>query len=167
MPPYRIILVALLSTTPFLALAANDSPTPKPSFTVQSEDGKPTTFDISALSQLPQHTVTAEAHGKKVTCDGVTLSDLVAKVGAPQGEALRGKALTIYVRVSASDGYRVVYSLAELDPAMRDNVPILTAHCDGAALDAKDGPFRIVYPGEKRPARWIRQVTSIDLLRAP
>jgi len=34
-------------------------------------------------------------------------------------------------------------------------------------LAAKDGPFRVVAPGEKRPARWIRQVTAIDLLRAP
>ncbi|HEX3896386.1 MAG TPA: molybdopterin-dependent oxidoreductase [Rudaea sp.] len=166
MQPYRLILIAVLSVAPAVTRGAGAS-TPRASITVQSEDNKPTVIDIAALSKLPQHTVTAEAHGKKTTCDGVNLSDLVAKAGAPQGETLRGKALTIYVRVSASDGYRVVYSLAELDPAMHDDVPILTAHCDGAALDAKDGPFRIVYPGEKRPARWIRQVTSIDLLRAP
>jgi hypothetical protein len=167
MQPYRLILTALLSTAPAATLGADGASMPTPSITVRSEDGKPTTFDTAALSKLPQRTVTAEVHGNKVTCDGINLSDLVAKVGAPQGEALRGKALTMYVRISASDGYRVVYSLAETDPAMHDNVPILTAHCDGAALDAKDGPFRIVYPGEKRPARWIRQVTSIDLLRAP
>ena len=167
MQPYRHVLIALLCSAPVIALAADGAAVPTASITVQSEDNKPTTFDAAALAKLPQHTVTAEAHGKKVTCDGVNLSDVVAKAGAPQGEALRGKALTMYVRVSGSDGYRVVYSLAELDPAMHDNVPILTARCDGAALDAKDGPFRIVYPGEKRPARWIRQVTSIDLLRAP
>lgn len=134
---------------------------------VRGEDGASQKFDAQTLAQLPQHTVTAQAHGKNVTCDGVNVSDVLAKVGAPQGEALRGRALTLYVRVSAADGYRVVYSLAELDPAMHDNVPILTSHCDGAALDAKDGPFRIISPGEKRPARWIRQVTAIDLLRAP
>ena len=167
MQPYRLTFVALLSLTPAGALCADGASTSTAIVTVQSEDGKPATFDITALSKLPQHTVTAEAHGKKVTCDGVNISDLLAKVDAPQGEALRGKALTMYVRVSAGDGYRVVYSLAELDPTMHDNVPILTAHCDGATLDAKDGPFRIVNPGEKRPARWIRQVTSIDLLRAP
>ena len=135
--------------------------------TVKSEDGVAQNFDGPALAKLPQHTVTAEAHAKKVTCDGPNVIDVLAKVGAPQGEALRGKALTLYARVSASDGYRAVYSLAELDPAMHENVPILTSHCDGAALDAKDGPFRIIFPGEKRPARWVRQVTAIDLVRAP
>ncbi len=73
----------------------------------------------------------------------------------------------MYARVSAADGYRVVFALAELDPASRNDVPIVAASCDGNALDAKDGPFRLIVPGEKRPARWVRQVTAIDLLRAP
>lgn len=137
------------------------------SVAVRGENGNVQTFDAKSLSQLPQHTVSAEAHGKKITCDGPNLIDMLAKVDVPQGEAIRGKALSLYVRVSAADGYRAVYSLAELDPAMREAVPILTSHCDGAPLDAKDGPFRIIVPGEKRPARWVRQVTAIDLLRAP
>ena len=68
---------------------------------------------------------------------------------------------------SAADGYRAVFALAELDPGFRGDVPIITASCDGKALDAKDGPLRLVVPGEKRPARWVRQVTAIDVLRAP
>jgi hypothetical protein len=166
MSHHRLLLLALICNSP-TAFAADGASPSSPSVTITSEDGKPTTLDMAGLSKLPQHTVSAEAHGNKVTCDGVNLSDLLANAGAPQGEALRGKALTLYVRISASDGYRVIYSLAELDPAMHDNVPILTSRCNGAAIDAKDGPFRVVYPGEKRPARWIRQVTSIDLLRAP
>jgi len=124
-------------------------------------------FDVAALAKLPQQTVHAEAHGHAANCTGPNLIDVVATVGAPSGETLRGKSLALYVRVSAADGYRAVFALAELDPAMRDAVPIVSASCDGAPLDAKDGPFRIVVPGEKRPARWVRQVTSIDLLSAP
>ncbi len=135
--------------------------------TVKGEDGKTESFDAAALGKLPQHEVRAEAHGKTVTCRGPTLSDVLAKVGAPQGEALRGKALGLYVKVSARDDYRVVYALAELDTASHADVPILTTHCDGADLDDKEGPFRVIYPGEKRPARWVRQVSSIELLRAP
>lgn len=167
MQPYRLALVALLCAARAVASTADGAPTASPGITVTGEDGKAATFDAASLSKLPQHTVTAEAHGKKVTCDGVNVGDLLAKVGAPQGEALRGRSLTLFARIAGADGYRVVYSLAELDSGMRDNVPILTARCDGAPLDAKDGPFRIVYPGEKRPARWVRMVTSIDLLRAP
>ena len=166
MSPNRLFLLALICNSP-IAFATDAAPLPSPSVTITSEDNKPTTLDVAALAKLPQHTVNAEAHGNKVTCDGVSLSDLLANAGAPLGEALRGKAMTLYVRIAGSDGYHVVYSLAELDPAMHDDVPILTSHCNGAALDAKDGPFRVVSPGDKRPARWIRQVTSIDLLRAP
>ena len=134
---------------------------------VTGEDGKSQSFNVAALAKLPQHTVHAEAHGHAVTCDGVNVIDVLAAVGAPQGEAARGKALSLYVKVTGRDDYRAVYSLVELDPAMHDNVAILTAQCDGVAIDDKDGPFRIVYPGEKRPARWVRQVASMDLLRAP
>ncbi len=34
-------------------------------------------------------------------------------------------------------------------------------------LDAKTGPFRIVVAGEKHEARWVRQVTEIDVENAP
>lgn len=146
---------------------AKPSSPPNTAVSVKGEDGKTESFDAAALSKLPQHEVHAEAHGKAVTCSGATLSDVLAKVGAPQGEALRGKGLSLYVKVSARDDYHVVYSLAELDTASHDNVPILTTHCDGKDLDDKEGPFRVIYPGEKRPARWIRQVDSIELLRAP
>ena len=134
---------------------------------VASEAGQAQRLDAAALSALPMQKVSAEAHGVKVECEGPALIDVLARAGAPTGEALRGKALALYVRVSAADGYRAVFSLAELDHGMRDAVPIVTTSCNGKPLDPKDGPFRLVVPGEKRPARWVRQVTAIDLLRAP
>ncbi len=137
------------------------------SLAVAGEDGKIVRFDRAALAKLPQHSVRAEAHGKSVECTGVNLIDVLGAVGAASGEALRGKNLALYVRISAADGYRAVFALAELDPGFRSDVPIVTASCGGNALEAKDGPFRLVVPGEKRPARWVRQVTAIDLLRAP
>src|SRR6476646_9232287 len=52
--------------------------------------------------------------------EGVRVSDLLAKAGVPLGEKLRGRALATYLVVQASDGYAVVYSIAEIDPAMTD-----------------------------------------------
>lgn len=125
-------------------------------------------FDAAALAKLPQQTIHAEAHGKAVNCSGPRLIDVLATVGAVSGEALRDKNLALYVRASAADGYQAVFSLAELDPAMSgDYPPIVTASCDGHALDAKEGPFRIVAPRDKRPARWVRQLAALDVLRAP
>ncbi|HEX4479334.1 MAG TPA: molybdopterin-dependent oxidoreductase [Rudaea sp.] len=164
----RLICCLLIATAPAFAQDhAKPSTPPNTAVTVKGEDGKTQSFDAAALAKLPQHEVRAEAHGNAVTCEGPTLSDVLAHVGAPQGETLRGKALSLYAKVSGRDDYRVVYSLAELDPAMHADVPILTTKCNGAKLDDSEGPFRVIYPGEKRPARWIRQVNAIELLRAP
>jgi hypothetical protein len=168
----HLLAATLLATASVAALA--DAPdngaaafSGSPSIAVAGEDGKTVRFDQAALARLPQHTVHAEAHGKSVECTGANLIDVLGAVGAASGEALRGKHLALYARISAADGYRAVFALAELDPGFRNDVPIVTASCDGKALEAKDGPFRLVVPGEKRPARWVRQVTAIDLLRAP
>lgn len=160
-------LAALILLT---AGVAADEPSPgvaPAAISVSGQDARPQRFDAVALAGLPQHTVHAQAHGKAVSCSGPQLIDVLAAVGTPSGDKLRGKNLGLYVRISAADGYRAVFALAELDPEMRDAVPILTDRCDGTALDDKDGPFRIVVPDEKRPARWVRQVTSIDVLSAP
>jgi hypothetical protein len=159
----RLMLTLFGATSQFAAAAE----TPSPSITVSIEGAAAQRFDAAALAKFPQQTVHAEAHGKTVICDGAALIDVLTAAGAPHGDALRGASLALYVRVSAADGYRAVFALAELDSGFRDLIPIITNHCDGAPLDAKDGPFRLVVPGEKRPARWVRQVTAIDLLRAP
>ncbi|HTI10469.1 MAG TPA: hypothetical protein VL832_18000 [Puia sp.] len=41
-----------------------------------------------------------------------------------------------------------------LDLSLADQV-------DGSPLPANKGPFRIVVPGEKKPARWIWQVNAL------
>jgi hypothetical protein len=161
-------MVAALSVCSAHAQADGAMPvTSTATVAISGEDGKINKIDFAALDQLPQQSVHAQAHGNTVDCLGPNLIDVLTKSGAPSGEALRGKALALYVRVSAADGYRVVFSLAEIDPGLRDSVPILTHLCSGKPLDSKEGPFRIIGPGEKRPARWIRQVTSIDILRSP
>jgi len=37
-------------------------------------------------------------------------------------------------------------------------------HARGKPLDAKEGPFRIIALGDKRAARWIRQVTVLRIV---
>ena len=169
--PMRCVLLSIFISLATASTAFADNPAPsttQAAVVVAGENGKALKLDFAALDRLPQRRVQAEAHGHKVDCGGTNLIDVLAQVGAPSGEKLRGKDLMLYVRVHAADGYQVVYALAELDPLFHgDDVPLLTHQCEGKPLDAKDGPFRIVAPGEKRPARWIRQVTAIDLLHAP
>lgn len=68
------------------------------------------------------------------------------------------------MRVRAADAYVAVFSLAEFDPAFREQAIILADAQDGAPLPAEAGPLRLVCPGDKRPARWVRQVISIEVV---
>jgi hypothetical protein len=126
-----------------------------------------TTMDFSAadLSQLPRLSVDVQNshNGQTERYEGVRVSDLLAKAGAPLGDKLRGRAMNTYVRAMASDGYSVVYSLAELDPAFHENQAIVADRLDGKPLDAKEGPLKVVVPGDKRPARWIRMLTELKV----
>jgi DMSO/TMAO reductase YedYZ molybdopterin-dependent catalytic subunit len=104
---------------------------------------------------------------KKETYEGVLLEDLLTKAGVPQGEQLRGTSMATYVIAEATDGYRVVFSLAELDSGILESEVIVADTVDGAPLSAQQGPFRLVAPHEKRPARWVRMLKSITVMRAP
>jgi hypothetical protein len=75
--------------------------------------------------------------------------------------------MATYVQADASDGYRVIFSLPELDADFQDSEVIVADTMNGAPLDDKAGPFRIVAPHDKRPARWIRMLRSLTVVRIP
>lgn len=98
--------------------------------------------------------------------EGVAIVDILQKAGLKFGEALRGKALATYVLVEAADGYQAVFALPEFDPPTKDRL-ILLADQQGAAFPATSGPLKIIAPGDKTHARWVRQVKSLTVVRAP
>jgi DMSO/TMAO reductase YedYZ molybdopterin-dependent catalytic subunit len=128
--------------------------------------GKPeVTLDAAALAAMPRTTVQAGAHGAVPTAwEGVSMLELLRRADAPLDQALRGRPLASFVRVTASDGYQVVFSLAELDSAFGATKVILADRHEGKPLDAKDGPFRLIVPGDSRPARWEHGVISIEVV---
>ena len=142
----------------FASVAFGQAP---PSIVLDGGDGHKISLTAQDLAGLPQQTIQANEHGKAAVFEGVFLSDVLAKEQVPAGEKLRGKALAGYLLVEAADGYKVVFSLAELDPAFSDKRVYLATKRDGKPLSETEGPFRIVVPDEKRPARWVRQVTAL------
>jgi len=63
--------------------------------------------------------------------------------------------------VKCADGYEVLFSLAELDSSFTDRIVILADSLEGKPLPSGKGPFRLVVPGEKKPARSSFQVTEL------
>jgi len=78
-------------------------------------------------------------------------------------ETIRGKLMTAYVIAEAEDGYKVVFALAELDSGITNSEILVADTVDGAPIDPKRGPFRLVAPHDKRPARWVRMLKSITV----
>jgi hypothetical protein len=94
------------------------------------------------------------------------LSLLLTRLDAPLGQKLHGKALAMYVVAEGTDKYRVVCSLAEVDPAFH-NGTVIVADRELAQPITKDGPFKLVNTDDKRPARWVRNLASIRLNSSP
>jgi hypothetical protein len=124
-------------------------------------------IDPATLAALPREAVSATEHGKTLQCEGVALQALLRAANALPAEPLRGGQLAHYVLVAARDGYRAVFSLAELEPTLGNYRVLLVDRCDGQPLGDDDGPLRLIAPEESRPARWVRQVQSITVVTAP
>jgi DMSO/TMAO reductase YedYZ molybdopterin-dependent catalytic subunit len=130
---------------------------------VQGVGGTSATLSMADLAKLPQQTVKVTDHGTPATFEGVLLTDVLAKVTLPTGEKFHRTEVSYYLLVEAKDGYRATYAWAELDSTLMDKSVYLVTMRDGKPLPENEGPFRLVAPGEKRAARWVRQVTALRI----
>jgi hypothetical protein len=96
------------------------------------------------------------------TYSGVSLTTLLDKVNAPLSKELQKEELTSYVVATGSDGYSVVLSLAEVDPKFHGGQVIVADSRNGQPL-GKSGPFELIVSEDKRPARWVHNLDSIEL----
>lgn len=132
--------------------------------TIQNESGATTKMTAAEIAAMPHQEISVDDYGKTVQFEGVPLRLVLEKAGVTFGETLRGKRLADCLLVEAADGYKVVIALPELDPGFTDRVILLADKADGHPLDSKQGPFRVVIPGEKRAARWVRRVTALKIV---
>ncbi|HTK21013.1 MAG TPA: hypothetical protein VL442_15930 [Mucilaginibacter sp.] len=96
---------------------------------ISGEVTTPLTINGDELHQYAQTTVVRKDHdGHDHTYTGVILAEILKKAGATLGPDLKGKNLTKYILVNASDNYQVVFALAELDKAFTDRTIILADH---------------------------------------
>jgi hypothetical protein len=126
-------------------------------------------FSSADLKALPHITVTVHNPHSNAdeTYSGVRLADLLGKAGAPLGSELRGEALGDYIVATGADGYRAVFALAEVDPSFHPGEVLVADAMNGKPLDAHTGPFRLVVTEDKRPARYVRNLATIELKSVP
>lgn len=144
-----------VSTTPPTALVINGAVT------------TPLTLSAADLKGMPRTTVQVEDDNRTATYEGVLVGELLKRAGVPTGGALRGDAVASYVVARATDGYRAVYALAELDNAFVPSNVIVADTIDGKPLFAYQGPWRLVAPKDLRGARSVRLLERLEIVRVP
>jgi DMSO/TMAO reductase YedYZ molybdopterin-dependent catalytic subunit len=161
--------VRLFAICVILQMAAGAQQSGPAILEISGDVAHPRTFQEQDWKQLKHTSLSAtNAHEKKTaTFGGVPLRDLLKEAGVPSGENLRGKALTTCIVISATDGYQVTFSIAELDERI-GNLQVLVADSeDGKPLAQSSGPLRLVVHGDERPARWVRMVKAIRVVANP
>ena len=128
----------------------------------------PTHLDLSTgdIAAFQRQTIrVTDEKGAPAEYAGVPVAEILQKAGAPLGKDLKGPNMTLGVVARAADGYTVLFSLTEFDPNFSDRVIVLADRRDGKPLGSREGPLRFVVPGDKRHARWIRGVTTLEVIR--
>jgi DMSO/TMAO reductase YedYZ molybdopterin-dependent catalytic subunit len=164
--PVLALAVLLVPSSPSTA-AQTPSPdtTTAPALSVKGSVKQELHLTLADLKAIPRTKVTAKGHdGATHEYEGVTLTSLLAKAGAPQSGDLRGKSMSLCVLAEAGDGYRAAFSLAELDTDFAAESVLVADTADGKPLGADQGPLRLVVPGDKRQGRWVRLLKTISVL---
>ena len=126
---------------------------------------QPLTLSADDLAKMPRASVKTSGIEMETAYEGVWLHEVLKRAGVPQGEALRGKALASYVSAEAQDGYQVIFSMGELDPAFIDNQILVADTANGKALTGAQGRFRLVVPKDKPGARSVRMLTKLEVVQ--
>ena len=160
------VVIAIGSRSQGLAAAQGASPQSPQTLKISGDVRTPLSLSPDELKAMPRTRVEVkDEDGRTIAYEGVLVGDLLKRAGATLGGDLRGNAVATYVVASASDGYQVVFSLAELDPAFTGSRIIVADTIDGKPLFAYQGPWRIVAPGDTRAARSIRMLERLDVVR--
>ena len=126
----------------------------------------PRTLTAADLAALPhREQTTTDKEGNKHVYRGVALADVLHLAGTPEGKAIHGPVLAQAILATAADGYQAVFALPEIDPDFSPQTILLADRRDGKPLPAHDGPYQLIVPLEKKPARWVRQLTSLRVVK--
>lgn len=153
-----LILAAAIALLPLAAFAQD--------VTVVGLDGRTKVFTPKDLADLPRAKAELTMGGKVHVYEGPLVSYMLREVGAPSGARMHAAAMRQYLAAIGEDGYLAVYALAEVDKDFRDGAVILADTVDGAKLGEKQGPYRVVASGDKKPSRSVFRAVRLEIRKA-
>lgn len=130
---------------------------------VTGANGEQKSLTSELIAVLPGHQITATSHNETFTYNSVALIDMLRHMGLVPADKLTREHMTLVVEVISRDGYRVAFSLAELDPAIGQRAVYLAHSTPTGDLPAAMGAFRLVVPDDGRHARWVWDVLAVNI----
>jgi DMSO/TMAO reductase YedYZ molybdopterin-dependent catalytic subunit len=157
-----LALAAALATVP-----AHAAP-PSTAIAVTGAVDHPTTWSAAALNALPQVTqtdtfasgTTPQTH----TYTGPALWNVLSAAGIQTAPGVKNDILDRYVLATGTDGYRVVFSLGELNPSFGNRPDLLATQETIAGKTAPltgDGLARVTAPGDIKGGRYVSNLASL------
>ena len=140
-------------------------PAPQSTSLALTVAGKTTAYTVADLQAMPQKTVTVHnAHANtEETYTGVLVSDLLARLGASP-EKLGNKGIYhSYLKAEGMDSYWVLFSATEIEPTMHKATAIVALTVGGKPI-GEDGQFKLVASEDVHPARWVRNLKSLEFV---
>lgn len=135
-----------------------------PALVVDGAVGTRLTMSLDDLRSMGRSRVEVDRQGGRTIYEGVPLVEVLRRAGISIGRSpLEGSAITSVLSATGVDGFRVVFALAELDPAAADRRVIVADTRDGRPLPADEGPLRLVAPGDRFPLRSIRNLARLTV----
>jgi hypothetical protein len=158
--------IALHAQAAPMAEHAHETTPPSTSLTL-TIDGKATVLTVAELQALPQKTIAVKNEHTKMdeSYTGVMLGDLLAKYGFPVDKSTHRKMLRSYIMATGMDKYWVLYSVTEIEGSEHNGDVIVAIGKDGKPL-GDDGQIKLIASEDKRPERWVRNLTAITLKSA-
>lgn len=138
---------------------------PGDAITVQIKAEKPAILTADELGVLERTTVVIQAGEDERVYEGVCLATVLQAAGMVW-DAKSYIWLDCYVVVEAADGYRVVFSIPEIDPGAARKTILLADRHGGQPLPKAEGPYEIIEADARLRGRWVRQVSAIRVRRA-
>jgi hypothetical protein len=139
---------------------------PSTSLTI-TVDGKATKFSVADFQAMPQTTVMVHNEHTKVdeSYTGVLLGALLAKSGFPLDKTTHRKMLSSYLIAEGTDKYWVLYSVTEIEFSEHNGNVIVATSMGGKPL-GDDGQLKLIDSSDKKPQRWVRNLSSITVKSA-
>jgi DMSO/TMAO reductase YedYZ molybdopterin-dependent catalytic subunit len=168
MNPFFFRITFWLVCAMFLAASlATDvlAQTNAPALLVRGSIEQPLDLALSDLQTMPRIKLTSrEKDGSEAMFEGVLLYEVVSRAKPRLTDKCCSNAINTVVVIKAADNYQALFSMPELDSKFGTRQILLADRRDGRPLAPGQGPLQIIVPDDQVRARWVRQVSLIEIL---